>query len=122
MPSKQDAVSFYMTGTLVSLVLHSAERYSYRFVRSIRNSYAVRHAGDAQKTMIIGAGDAARSLIREIVSSEHVTRYRVVCVIDDDPGKACVAYNSNTCRTEGGVPRSRKKEQQGSLPPSVLRF
>ncbi len=80
-------LSFYMMGTLVSFVLHAAERYAHRFARSVKNSYALRHAEDAQKTLIVGAGDAARTLIREIVNSDHIMRYKVVCVIDDDPEK-----------------------------------
>ena len=37
--------------------------------------------------MIIGAGNTAGMLIRELKSNEYIRQRRVVCVIDDDKAK-----------------------------------
>lgn len=69
---------FLFVGTL-------AIRLSGRFAFYMRDAYYhAQHRG--QNVIIIGAGDAGRSLLREIRSSDFV-EYQPVCFLDDDPNK-----------------------------------
>ncbi len=73
---------FYYGGTLVVLVVVS--RFMYRGFRTFvqkRTSKAM-----SKNVMIIGAGDAGNSLIREMNTSKFIQK-SVLCVIDDNKGK-----------------------------------
>ncbi len=60
----------------------AAVRYTYRMLRRYRN-----RPGDARrKTMLIGGGAGGALVLRELQRSTH-SRNKVVCIIDDDPGK-----------------------------------
>ena len=63
-------------------------RFSYRFCRYLKEAREQRFGcGEPQKrVMIIGAGDAGRAIIKEILDSRHLTM-KVCCVIDDDCNK-----------------------------------
>ena len=52
----------------------------------VRQSFMTEHSGNAKNTMIIGAGDTAFSLIKDMSSSWQIHN-KVVCVIDADPKK-----------------------------------
>lgn len=76
--------SFYPFYALILFVLESLSRFSYRGVRSYVRK---RNAADSStNVMIVGAGNAGEMLMREIGNSCYVDK-RVVCVIDDTPGK-----------------------------------
>lgn len=60
-------------------------RYSYRALRSVRNT--LRDAQYTRNVLIVGAGEAGNALIKEIKNSRYLKK-RVVGVIDDDRGKA----------------------------------
>ena len=81
-------VSFWVIGAILCFLSTSALRFSYRFSRSMRNVWSQRSSGDAseRRVMIIGAGDAGRMLVREILSSAQLN-YKVCCIIDDNPQK-----------------------------------
>lgn len=55
-------------------------RFAYRFLRRISNQY---HSEGTHRIMIVGAGDAAAILIREMINSSYLDG-KVVCAIDDD--------------------------------------
>lgn len=60
-------------------------RFSYRFVRHIRNANRDKKRGvKRSRVMIIGAGAAGEMLIREIMTSQYLHK-EIGCVIDDDP-------------------------------------
>lgn len=61
-----------------------ASRFSYRFLRSLKQREKLKEIGT--NIMIIGAGDAANMIIKEIVASSY-THMRICCIIDDDPNK-----------------------------------
>ena len=63
---------------MASLVICS--RFSYRFLRRASNQY---HCESSHRIMVIGAGDAANILIREMINSSYLDG-KVVCAIDDD--------------------------------------
>ncbi len=65
-------------------------RFFYRAVRVIKsyvNSAAPQNDGNVINVMIIGAGAACYTTIRELKDSENASNYRVVCLIDDNKGK-----------------------------------
>ena len=77
--------SYYFLYAGVLLLLTLGVRFSYRFIRSVTQS--IRGNGAAHNVMIIGAGDAANAIIKEINNSEHISNTVVKCVIDDSPAK-----------------------------------
>lgn len=72
--------SYFVLQPIFLILLTTAERYSYRFLRRWRN----RSQGKAEhRVMIIGAGEAGQMLLRELQDTPHL-HYRPVCIIDDD--------------------------------------
>ena len=67
---------------LISLIFVS--RFSYRFLRSQKHKNQNRK--NTISVMVIGAGEAANTIIKEIVNSNFSTMV-VRCIIDDDKGK-----------------------------------
>lgn len=61
-----------------------ASRFSYRFLRGLKRKSLKQKAGT--NVMIIGAGEAANLIIRDIVNSRY-THMQIKCIIDDDPNK-----------------------------------
>lgn len=62
-----------------------ANRFTYRFIR-----YLIRRTRpnkDMKRVMLIGGGNAANAIIKEIRVSEHIHNTEVKCIIDDDPEK-----------------------------------
>ena len=58
-------------------------RFSYRFMRRLKQP---RTDMQGQRTMVIGAGEAAAAVLKEFKVSKY-SRNHVVCLIDDDPAK-----------------------------------
>lgn len=74
---------FLYAGTLFLLTL--SNRFAYRFVR-----YIIRQKHDSKElkqVMIVGGGNAANAIIKEINTSDHIHNTVVKCIIDDDPHK-----------------------------------
>ena len=67
----------FMTGFVI------CSRFSYRFLRRVSNQY---HSEGSHRIMVIGAGDAAAILIREMINSSYLDG-KIVCAIDDDKSK-----------------------------------
>jgi len=66
--------------TFVLLIGITASRFSYRFLRFVRNRYS---HNTGNNVMIIGAGAAGIIIANEITNSDKV-KYNLKCVIDDD--------------------------------------
>lgn len=76
--------SFPVLNTVFLIVLLTAERFSYRVLRTARGrrrSYEKR-----VNTMLIGAGQAGMMTLQELERSS-MSHNRVVCIIDDAPAK-----------------------------------
>lgn len=75
--------SFYPSSTLFLIFFISMGRFFYRYIRRLsrRNFGAVK-----ERIMIIGAGEAGSSIIREISGSVYVNG-SVICAIDDNKDK-----------------------------------
>ena len=80
-------ISFYVLGMLFSFCTAVGIRFSYRLLRHVAGEIQ-NHRGSktGKNVMIIGAGEAGRALLREIISRDKLD-YRVVCLIDDNPSK-----------------------------------
>lgn len=80
-------LSFWAGGALLGFILTTGLRFSYRFFRGVRNLYRQREEGvTGERVMVIGAGEAGRSIIHEYMGSKYLNA-KVCCVIDDNPVK-----------------------------------
>ncbi len=61
-----------------------ASRFSYRFFRGLKHKQ--QNKKNQISVMVIGAGEAANAIIKEIVNSNFSTML-IKCIIDDDKGK-----------------------------------
>ena len=76
--------SYYFIYAFVLIAMIFASRFSYRFLRSKKHKRM--NKNNAIRVMIIGAGEAGNSIIKEIVTSNYSTM-SVACLIDDDKTK-----------------------------------
>lgn len=74
---------FLYGGMLFFLTLGT--RFAYRFMRYVRRRS--NKNSEIRRIMIIGGGNAANVIIKEISTSEHIHNTIVKCIIDDDPTK-----------------------------------
>lgn len=77
--------SCYFTAGVFMTVAMCTSRFMYRIIRTVIQNY--RHTSEQINIMIIGAGEAANVLMREIANSRYLDNSRVVAIIDDDPQK-----------------------------------
>ncbi|MCI6242163.1 MAG: polysaccharide biosynthesis protein [Agathobacter sp.] len=78
--------SYYILYFFFLLALICFSRFFYRGIRVVRNSYTMVKNVETVPTMVIGAGDTACSLIKDMNNSSVVLNH-VVCVIDADLSK-----------------------------------
>jgi len=78
-------LSYYIFGIVFQFLLILGGRVIYRVYLLIRKRYS-RNLSILKRVMIIGAGEAGRSVIREIHRSEEMNEFPV-CVIDGDQTK-----------------------------------
>lgn len=74
-------------GFVFSFISTVGIRFSYRLLRTLKNFVIHRdHLQQKSNVMIIGAGDAGRTLVNEFENSDYI-HDQVVCIIDDNPVK-----------------------------------
>lgn len=79
--------SYYLIGIMLQFFLTVGVRFSYRFVLLERNRREKSERAERSKNvMIIGAGEAGRTIVRELQNAKE-TNSRVRCLIDDNPNK-----------------------------------
>ena len=81
--------SYYFIGFLLSFLLTTGMRFSYRILRFYINSSTTElnsEKTEKEHIMVIGAGAAGQVLIKEIINSDKLDA-QVVCIIDDNPTK-----------------------------------
>ncbi len=76
--------SYYILFFLMFVMMIGASRFAYRFFRNMKKKMLNEKLG--QNVMIVGAGEAANMIIREINNSNYV-RMTIKCIVDDDPDK-----------------------------------
>lgn len=78
--------SYYPMYAFLLMIMVCATRFSYRIIRIFNNKRrSLWNNPEKKNTMVIGAGAAGNSIIKEIESSSYVNM-KVMCVIDDNPG------------------------------------
>lgn len=76
--------SYYFLYTFILISMVFVSRFSYRFFRGLKHK---RNNKDNNiSVMVIGAGEAANVIIKEIINSNFSTM-KIKCIIDDDKGK-----------------------------------
>lgn len=76
--------SYYFLYMFLLISFIFVSRFSYRFFRSMKHKQQNKNNGIS--VMVIGAGEAANLIIKEIVNSNFSTMV-IRCIIDDDSGK-----------------------------------
>lgn len=79
--------SYYILYFFFLLFFITFSRFLYRGLRTMKNAVVTNRSGYLVNTMIIGAGDTAFSLIKDINNNSWRVHNKVVCVIDSDPRK-----------------------------------
>ena len=80
------AASYYIIAMVVSFLFTTGVHFAYRIIKDIKNILNNHSIKTDERLMIIGAGAAGRTLIRDITRTENINS-KVVCVIDDNPYK-----------------------------------
>ena len=80
-------LSYYIMGYIISFCMTTGIRFSYRLLRFyINRKDNSRSESGRDRVMIIGAGRAGQTLIKEMLSSSRMN-VQVCCIIDDNPNK-----------------------------------
>lgn len=78
--------SYYILYLFFLLMFTALSRFIYRGIRVVRKTLITGRSSNAIPTMIIGAGDSAYSLMKDM-SSSWLVHNKVVCVMDEDTKK-----------------------------------
>ena len=78
-------ISYYIIGSVLQFGLTLTIRFSYRYM-NLERGRREKDAKPLHNAMIIGAGAAGQTLIKELKSSGEV-KSKACCVIDDNPNK-----------------------------------
>ena len=78
-------ISYYMMGAFFQFVFLIGARFGFRFIRIFRLRHETASA-NGKSIMMIGAGNAAQMILREMTMATEISD-RVVCIIDDNPNK-----------------------------------
>lgn len=79
-------ISYYMFGILIQFLLVAGVRFSYRFVLLERGKKEKEESGNYCRIMVIGAGAAGQTILREMSRSREV-KGKICCIIDDNSNK-----------------------------------
>ncbi|MBQ6560436.1 MAG: polysaccharide biosynthesis protein [Erysipelotrichaceae bacterium] len=77
-------VSYHVIGFLLQVMFAAVVRFSYRFILLLKRQQ--RNSKNNTNVMLIGAGDAGLTILRDINKNIESTA-RVVCIIDDNTNK-----------------------------------
>ena len=78
-------ISYYLMGAVVQMILLLGARFGFRFVQILKLRNPDPESGQ-KRIMVIGAGNAAQSILREMSRARELTD-KAVCIIDDNPNK-----------------------------------
>lgn len=77
--------SYYFFYFILLSITTLITRFSYRILHTMQNGIK-KSAKHSRNTIVIGAGEAGNTIIKELKSSKYLNQ-KVVCVIDDNPSK-----------------------------------
>ena len=78
-------LSYYLVGAGIQFILLVMIRFSFRFIQILKRRSELVETG-TKRIMLIGAGNAAQAILKEMSRAEEITD-KVVCIIDDNPNK-----------------------------------
>lgn len=80
--------SFFFFQIILQTVMVCGLRFSYRFVRHLKEVKEQKFSRQNKwkRVMVIGAGEAGKAIIKEIVDSKYLAM-KICCVVDDDRNK-----------------------------------
>lgn len=78
-------LSYYLIGAGLQFIFLIGIRFSFRFIQLMKSRHEAPEPG-AKRVMLIGAGNAAQSIIRDMSRAREV-QDKIVCIIDDNPNK-----------------------------------
>ena len=78
-------LSYYFLGAGFQFVLLIIARFAFRFIQILKHAHEPLKEG-SKRIMLIGAGDAAQMILRDIARADEIND-KVVCIIDDNPNK-----------------------------------
>ncbi len=78
-------LSYYLIGAVLQVGFLLVVRFSFRFIQILKRRSEVVEEG-TKRIMLIGAGYAAQSILREMSRAREISD-KVVCIIDDNPNK-----------------------------------
>lgn len=96
--SLKPVILFYVLEFFLLITGVGGVRFAYRFLRYIR-SLQHNESKDNKTVMVVGAGAAGATIIRELQTSIK-SHYRIACVVDDNPNKW--GNYIHGCKIEGG--------------------
>ena len=77
--------SYYVVGAATQFALITVVRFAYRFI-NMERARREQSARSRHNVMVIGAGAAGQTILRELQNSKEVSG-KACCVIDDNPNK-----------------------------------
>ena len=78
-------ISYYLMGAVFQFILLAGIRFSFRVFQIFRHKRDPGSPG-VNRIMLIGAGNAGQSILRELSHTREISD-KVVCIIDDNPNK-----------------------------------
>ena len=78
-------LSYYLIGAGLQFIFLVGIRFSFRFIQLLKNRHEPPAPG-AKRVMLIGAGNAGQSILRDMSRAKEVGD-KIVCIIDDNPNK-----------------------------------
>ena len=79
-------ISYYLLGAIFQVVLLLGIRFSFRFIQILKRR-SENQQNKTKRMMLIGAGNAAQSILKEMSRAREVSSDKIVCIIDDNPNK-----------------------------------
>lgn len=76
--------SYYVIYYAALVFVITCIRFFYRILRAIQNQRRHGNAKDMKNIMIVGAGEAASIIVKELQSSAYLTHQHVCCFVDDN--------------------------------------
>lgn len=80
--------SYFFFQIVLQTVMVCGLRFSYRFIRHLKEVKEQKFSrkNKRKRVMLIGAGEAGKAIIKEIMDSKYLSM-RICCVVDDDRNK-----------------------------------
>ena len=78
-------ISYYLLGAVFQGIFVIGIRFSYRFLKMLRNRNEPMQPG-AKRVMLIGAGSSGQMILKDMSRATEI-KDKVVCIIDDNPNK-----------------------------------